>query len=360
MRLVLLLAFLTVAPLSAQPADSLRSSTLSGTLTAAVHHAPPFAIKLADGTWDGAAVELWRSMGREAGFDAQLMEVDADSLLTRALSRGADVALTSTVTLQDLDRADFLPAYYAPRLGIAEKQQGALAKVLVNFFNPTFLRIVLGLSVMLLVVGVIVWAFERSENDEEFRTGKVGIWDGFWWAGVTMTTIGYGDKAPQSVGGRISALMWMLVSMAVTAALTTALVAALGVGGGGSGSSGGVQLPGDLKDKTVGAVAGSYAADVLRAEGLDFRTFRDLGSGLIAVQADSLDAFIDAVPVINAQLAALNIEGDVDVSSIASVSEQWALAVAPGSALREPLTRALLERTESPSWRAILDRYLSK
>ncbi len=353
----LLAAFLTAAPLAAQPADTVRASALSGTLTAAVHHAPPFAIKLPDGTWDGAAVDLWRSMGRENGFDARLVEVDADSLLTRALSRGADVALTSTVTLDDLDRADFLPAYYAPRLGLAENEQGALAKVLTNFFNPTFLRIVLGLSVLLLVVGVIVWAFERSENDDEFRTGKVGIWDGFWWAGVTMTTIGYGDKAPQSVGGRISALLWMLISMAVTAALTTALIAALGIGGGGSGSSGGVQIPGDLKDKTVGAVAGSYAADVLDAEGLTYRGFPDLGRGLLAVQTDSLDVFIDAVPVIEAQLSALNIDG-ISVSPIASVSEQWAIALAPNSPLRDPLTRALLERTESPGWRAALDRYL--
>ena len=313
---------------------------------------------MADGTWDGAAVELWRSMGREAGFDAQLMEVESDSLLIRSLSQGADVALTSAVTREGLDGADFLPAYYTPRLGIAEKEQGMLSKVLVNFFNPTFLRIVLGLSILLLVVGVIVWAFERSSNDDEFRSGLPGIWDGFWWAGVTMTTIGYGDKAPQSVGGRISALMWMLVSMAVTAALTTALVAALGVGGSGSsGSSGGVQLPGDLEGKTVGAVAGSYAADVLDAEKLTYRTYADLGTGLFAVQSDSLDAFVDAVPVINAQLSALNIDG-VDVSPIASVSERWALAVASGSPLREPLTRALLERTESPGWRATLDRYL--
>lgn len=360
MRLAVFLFAFFAAPLAAQPADTLSSPALSGTLIAAVHHAPPFAIKLPDGTWDGAAVELWRSMGREAGFDAQLMEVDADSLLTSALQRGADVALTSTVTLEDLNHADFLPAYYTPRLGIAEKQQGTLVRVLVNFFNPTFLRIVLGLSVLMLVVGVIVWAFERSENDDEFRTGKVGIWDGFWWAGVTMTTIGYGDKAPRSVGGRISALMWMLLSMAVTAALTTALVAALGIGGGrGSGASGGVQLPGDLKDKTVGAIAGSYAADVLRAEGLSYRTFPDLGTGLLAVQGDSLDALIGAVPVIHAQLAALNIKSDMRVSPMASVSERWAMAVAPNSALREPLTRALLERTESPSWRATLDRYLS-
>jgi ABC-type amino acid transport substrate-binding protein len=352
-RLALLL--LAALPAWGQPTDTLSAPALGGTLTAAVHHAPPFAIRHADGTWDGAAVELWRALGRAHGFDAQLMPVETEAQVVGALGRGADVALTVTVNRADLDRADFLPSYYAPRLGIAEPRDGQLVTVLKNLFNPTFGRIVLGLSILMLVVGVIVWLLERRENDDEFRSGLPGIWDGFWWAGVTMTTIGYGDKAPRSVAGRVSALLWMLVSMAVTASLTAALVSALGLGGGGGGGS--AQLS-DLAEQRVGVVGGSYAAGVLRAEAIEARAFGSVEEALRAVRSDSVDALVGAAPVVREAASALGMTGDVRVREIESAGEQWALAVPQGSALREPLGRALVGYTESPGWRATLRRYL--
>jgi ABC-type amino acid transport substrate-binding protein len=352
-RLALLL-LLIASPLHAQSAAD---SALTGrVLTAAVHHAPPFAIQHSDGTWEGAAVELWRAMGRQAGFEARLMPVAADTLLASALGQGADVALTATVRQADLERVDYLPAYYASALGVAKAREGAFVRVIGNLFTPTFARIVGGLSLLLLLVGAAVWALEKRQNDDEFRSSAVGIWDGFWWAGVTMTTIGYGDKAPRTVAGRLLALLWMLLSMGVTAALTTALISALGIGGSDSSAS----LPGDLDGQRTGVIAGSFAAELLEAEGLGVRPYADLETGLDALALDSLDAFVGALPVVRAQLKARGLSDDFSAAPVASVSERWALAVPRGSPLRLALAHALLERTESPSWRATLDRYLEQ
>ena len=44
--------------------------------------------------------------------------------------------------------------------------------------------------------------------------------DSFWWTIVTMTTVGYGDLAPQTFGGRILAIIIMFFGIILIAVVT--------------------------------------------------------------------------------------------------------------------------------------------
>jgi voltage-gated potassium channel len=57
--------------------------------------------------------------------------------------------------------------------------------------------------------------------------GTSGILDTFWWALVTITTVGYGDGVPHSTLGRIVGLILML-SGVVLVSLFTATIASIG------------------------------------------------------------------------------------------------------------------------------------
>lgn len=351
MRRILLACLFGIAPLAAQPADSLGQVDLPARLVAAVHPAPPYAIKNDDGTWDGAAVELWRELGRVQGFEAALREVPREGLVEAVVRGEVDLALTATASAEDEARVDFTTPYHTATLGVAEKRGSGIKRVLKNLFTPTFGKIVLVLSLLLLLVGVIVWLFERRDNEDDFREGKEGVWDGFWWAGVTMTTIGYGDKSPDSVGGKITALLWMLVSMAVTAALTAAVVASLGLKSSSSAS-----LPGDVRGEAVGVLEDADAARYLQAERVRTQSYPSVLAGLKAVEHDSLDAFVGAAPVLQHVLSESGI-GGLTVNTTSAEPQRWALAVPTGSPLREALGRAVLGHTRTPSWQATLERY---
>ena len=67
---------------------------------------------------------------------------------------------------------------------------------------------------------VIVFGFEHRADGANITT----IGDAIWWACVTLATVGYGDFSPVTVGGRISAVVLMVVGL-ITVAVITANIA---------------------------------------------------------------------------------------------------------------------------------------
>lgn len=78
--------------------------------------------------------------------------------------------------------------------------------------------------------GLSVWLLESLFLSSEFsKIFYRGVWDGFWWAFVTMTTVGYGDRSPKSVPGRLFCFFWIITGItliAIFTALVTATVTA--------------------------------------------------------------------------------------------------------------------------------------
>ncbi|MDD4310525.1 MAG: potassium channel family protein, partial [Candidatus Cloacimonetes bacterium] len=86
-----------------------------------------------------------------------------------------------------------------------------------------FLWVFLFIALLMLLSSFLVWLFER--HGYEANTIKT-FWDSIWWAVVTIATVGYGDKFPITVSGRIVGMLLITVGFTSLSVLT-GLIASL-------------------------------------------------------------------------------------------------------------------------------------
>jgi voltage-gated potassium channel len=112
------------------------------------------------------------------------------------------------------------------RLMKGENKKALVKDILENRSRyATFLTILLTL-IVLTVASVLVLQFESVSPDGKILTGG----DALWYAIVTITTVGYGDFYPVTMGGRITAAFIMFMGVGIIGALAS-ILASLLVGG---------------------------------------------------------------------------------------------------------------------------------
>ena len=89
-------------------------------------------------------------------------------------------------------------------------------RTLQSIARGTLFRVMFALFLVILAAAILVYLSERTVNHSQFRS----VGDAIWWAIVTMTTVGYGDKIPVSVEGRVVAVFIMFGGVVLISILT--------------------------------------------------------------------------------------------------------------------------------------------
>ena len=355
--LTLLLVSLAQIPSTILAADNI---DISRRIMVGVTDFPPFALKNAEGKWSGLSIELWELIAKDIGVQYEIREFNRLKKITEAI-QNEKIDLTTYVAVTELNetKMDLSHAYYRSGLGIAVPLQSSSihwSESVRQIVSISGLKLVAILVILSLVAGVMIWLVERNHNREMFDDKFTkGLLQGIWWAMVTMTTVGYGDKAPRTIRGRFIAVLWMFFSIFLIASYTAVITSSLTV----NELSGRVKGPRDLPDVRVGALSRSETFDHLEAEGIPVKPFDNHNEGLRAVANDQIDAFVDDELQLK-YIIKNDFPGQLHV--LPEVFSQYYVSMAMPSAsqIREQVNRTLPRILDQKAWTEVRERYFGR
>jgi polar amino acid transport system substrate-binding protein len=329
-------------------------------LRVAVYDAPPYGHVEPDGSIDGVSVDLWRRAAEALGREYRLVPVAQMEEILKGLERKEyDAAIGAiTITPARLGRVDFSYPTHRSGVAVATRQDAGPMAALASYGAVVAeLAPLIALTFALLIfMGVAMWLAERPMQPRNHESAVDTLRDGVYWAVVTMTTVGYGDKTPKTTAGRLVAILWMLASVALVSILSTSIVSRMTA----ERVVGGLRVTeADLAGRRLGAVAHSSGAEYLDERHLRYAPFDDLAAALTALDRKQVDAVVHSVGALE-YLIATRFKETIKAPQGVLEPAYMAIALPPGSPLKKSLDEALVGITGSQEWRQIEDGYFGR
>lgn len=321
----------------------------------------PFVMRTDEGSYTGITVALWEHIAREIGLEYYFVEQDIQGLLDGVAEPGPNALFAAasalTITAERESMVDFSHPFMVSGLGIAVPfEETGLWRALLNLFSVEFLWVILLLVVLLLFWALLVWVFERRANAEQFGGSPAeGIGSGFWWAAVTMTTVGYGDKAPLTLAGRITGFVWMFAGIILVSFFTASIASSLTVSRLDSRVGG----PDDLPYARVGALEQSATVDWLQSQQIRHTAYENIQAGLSAVASGQLDAFVHDAPILRYH-AHEEFRRRARVLPVVFNEQYYGIALPAQSEWRNDINQVMLEYIAGDEWQTVLRQYLGQ
>jgi len=265
-------------------------------LRIAVKEFPPFVFK----DQRGFAIDMANIICEKNGLKPEFVYYKTVQEVLDAVKTGeCDINFSGiTITAKREKSVDFSHPFFDSGLTIAVKENPE-SKMLT--FAMKILKVI-GYSLVVFLIGLTIvahaiWFIEKSDKDpKSFPTDyKGGIMDAYWWAVVTMTTVGYGDKCPKKIIGRVIASVWMIIGIIWFAAFTATLTSSLTLNRIGHGEISGLK---DLGNKRVSVIKGTTSENFMRYHDVTVMLVDSFDDLIRSLKTEHVDAVVYDAPAL--------------------------------------------------------------
>lgn len=309
---------------------------------------------------EGIAVEVWQRLAARLGWRYETVRFEDVSDALQALESGNVDAVAGpvSITAGRAARVQFTQPYFQSSLSIMSRSEAPGWSQRIRPFFSTRFFVALGVFVLILgAVGTLIWIAEREENPTQFpREPERGIANGMWCAIVTMSTTGYGDRAPITFWGRMVASVWIIISLVGATTMIAGIASTLTLSGMRTAD---ISTAADLARRNVAAVPGSPSEALALRYGAASVTIESPEEGYRLLKSGRVDAVVYDRPQL---LYFLNEHPDRDVAiSTAQYQRQgYGFALPLHTTALHEMNVALLALEESGSVQRIVDGWLGE
>lgn len=342
-------AALAVSPLDAVPVAN-QSPEPQKVLRVGTTTLPPYSWANAGAEPFGPGVWLAREVARQIGMRPEWKVYDNLEGIYGALRTGEiDVAATGLPIVapgdepflysQPWDSSGFsIALHLRPHNRVTSTIRHILTGELLMWFG-----ILLGSMV---AFGVTVALVERRTNAAQFG-GPGGVGEGIWWSIVTMATVGYGDRVPRTLPGRLLAGIWMVIALV----LVTIIAGVLSAGLTTSRLAGYMAIERDLRSVRLGIVNQRADIDMARNLGVSPTTYPSAQEALKALQSHEIDALLYPTTALHA-LVRLSSDPSLTVlhQEIARGFVAFGISESVPAALLREINTGIVRTIATPEW----------
>ena len=334
------------------------TAQLKDTLLVGVHEEAPFIIKNQD-QYSGIAIDLWEQVAQESNLPYKyISHSDVISILRALDYKELDIAINPvTSNPVRLEKFDVTQPYYISSVGVAitTSSQSQFQLFINNFFSRDFLKVVLLLLIILLSFGTILWGVERRQNKYQFRPGILGLFDGLWWAAVTMTTVGYGDKAPKTHLGKTIAIIWMFTAIIIISSFTATIASTLTV----NTLEGDITSLEDLKTiEKIGVVGASEGSDfVVNQQITPYEIYRTPLQGLRALARKDIAVLIYNRTTLEYLIKTNQLEENIRLLPLYFDAQYKSFVLSKNHSAFDIINGQVLNTIQNSQWQEVLKSY---
>ncbi|WP_414548905.1 transporter substrate-binding domain-containing protein [Anabaena sp. CCY 0017] len=320
----------------------------------------PFVVSK-DPETNGISVEVWAEVARSQNIEYELIPQSSVANALDVVEQGdLDLLIGPiTITAQRLQKVDFTQPYFSTEIAVLTTSEDPSIWSRVKPFFETAVLTSLGVLVILMfVVGNLVWLAERNKNSEQFPKNYLqGVGNGMWFALVTLTTVGYGDRAPVTRLGRFIAGTWMVLALVTVSSLTAGLASAITIALSGD-STERFTSPSSLQNARLATVKGSSSVEVVQNYSNRVQEVATLADAVKLLSAKSADAVVFDRPAMEYYLTQ-NPELNVKLTNLSLGTELYGFVLPIDSPLTKDLNIELRLMSENGSLKDIANRWLS-